>query len=151
MLLITRDPSAVAVFHDSYIPEPNSGCWIWLGADATSGYGSFNIRGWAEYAHRWAYAFFVGSVPKGKLVCHKCDNRACVNPNHLFLGTYKCNAADAANKGRMAKWGKPQAKITEADRDYILAQPYYRGLYRVLAKQFGLAPSRISVIRSTGR
>lgn len=83
-------------FEDRYIPEPMSGCWLWLGAGDENGYGRFRrIR-----AHRYAYLKFIGEIPAGKFVCHKCDNPACVNPAHLWLGENRDNLEDMTKKGR---------------------------------------------------
>lgn len=81
---------------------PN-GCWIWRGGFHSNGYGQFHEsrpvrKGWQ--AHRYAYATSVEEIPDGKLCCHRCDNRKCVNPGHIFLGTHKDNAQDAVSKGR---------------------------------------------------
>ena len=77
-------------------------CWIWNGAiRGNSGYGSFNVNGKIESSHRISYKLFKGVIPMGICVLHRCDNRLCVNPDHLFLGTQGDNMKDMFNKGRM--------------------------------------------------
>lgn len=76
------------------IPEPNSGCWLWLGNLSTAGYGRFKTSGVHRKAHRASYILFVGSVPDGQIVRHLCHNKCCVNPEHLAPGTEYDNAQD---------------------------------------------------------
>lgn len=77
------------------------GCWEWTGSRHRPGYGSFFADGKCWRAHRWAYTHFIGPIPSGMFVCHKCDNPPCVNPAHLFLGTNGDNMRDASRKNRL--------------------------------------------------
>ena len=92
-------------FHEKYIPEPNSGCWIWEAAISNRGYGRLEVGTkedgfWAEGAHRVSFKLHKGPIPEGLLVLHRCDTPLCVNPDHLFIGTEADNAADREAKGR---------------------------------------------------
>lgn len=84
------------------------GCWEWPGY-RVSGYGRTTYRGLGWPAHKLAYHFAKGPVPRGLVVRHTCDNRPCCNPSHLVLGTLKKNAADMWERGR-AYWQQPHAR-----------------------------------------
>jgi hypothetical protein len=85
--------------------EKTADCWTWKGAKTNKGYGiysSFYKFGFfkSQFAHRVSYFLANGNFDSDLLVCHKCDNPSCVNPNHLFIGTYSDNAQDMSDKGR---------------------------------------------------
>lgn len=83
------------------IPEPNTGCWLWLGAmSKENGYGTVFVCGSMWKAHRISYIEFKGPIPVGYHVCHSCDMPMCVNPDHLFVGTHLDNMKDRDKKGR---------------------------------------------------
>lgn len=96
-----------------YSPD---GCWYWTGSVTCSGngYGQIQYNG-VNGAHRVAYTISKGPIPEGMFVCHTCDNRRCINPDHLWLGNAKQNAVDTSNKLRIRnKWtGKSSDKLTE--------------------------------------
>lgn len=112
----------IDTFMDKIMFEPNSGCWIWLGAIKSGGYGSFWVGGKCLAAHRFSHMVFKGPIPDGLDVMHKCDTPACVNPNHLKAATTLENVRDAWKKGRMNDRkgsANGRAKLTEFGVRYI--------------------------------
>lgn len=94
----------------------NSNCWVWLGWKDRDGYGSFYYKNKPYRTHRLSFMFFYKKeIPSKMIICHHCDNPACVNPEHLFMGSPKDNLYDAMNKGRFIPpmLGKHHSKETK--------------------------------------
>lgn len=85
---------------------PEAGCWLWMGACTAGGYGHLRTQSGLRYSHRVSYEIFVGPIPEGKCVLHRCDVRCCVNPHHLWAGSHSENTRDAHQKGRMKHFWK---------------------------------------------
>lgn len=110
-------------------PEPNSGCHLWTGCTTEHGYGCIRIPRTTKnvIATRAVWELRFGPIPKGKLCCHKCDNPACVNIDHLFLGTNLANSRDASRKNRMIRQNKDLPFGVCKSRKKFNAQAKFRG------------------------
>jgi HNH endonuclease len=117
-------------------------CWEWKGYLTHRGYGQLKVKQKNVYAHRYSYELHYGRIPDNLLVCHKCDNRKCVNPSHLFLGTQKDNIHDMDKKGRRVV--RPGTmKITRRDANEIRLL-HKKGIsVNELSKRYGLQPCTI--------
>ena len=90
----------IKLVFDKYVIKNDDYCWGWSGLISNKGYSSINIRGAKTGAHRASWMIHNGHIPDGIFVCHRCNNRSCTNPNHLFLGTHQDNMDDMIKKGR---------------------------------------------------
>jgi HNH endonuclease len=152
--------TAIERFESHFIPEPNSGCWLWLGfVPDDPGYGQFTEdcveEKRSEGAHRYSFRVHKGPIPDGLMVCHSCDVPSCVNPDHLFVGTHTDNMRDASRKGRL-KWKNPERpalrrgeshpghKLTEEEVREIRTSPERSA---TLARRLGVSKTLIGRIR----
>lgn len=118
-------------------------CWEWNGTIHPSGYGHLMFRRKNLRAHRVAYELHKGPVPEGMLVCHRCDNRSCVNPDHLFLGTSLDNERDKVAKGRRGRIGRQPFKLLPHMIPDILRRRAEGESVRSIARHYGVTPSAV--------
>lgn len=152
-------PSIAERFESKYFCEPNTGCFIWTASVTQKGYGKLGVEGGAfRLAHRVAWELFVGPIPDGLWVLHKCDNPPCVNIDHLYLGTNSDNMRDCVARGRFTQgWklmkGKPHPIHGERHRRARLND---EAVYSIrasrldsltLARQFNVTRPTIHAVR----
>lgn len=129
-------------------------CWNWLAGKSASGYGNFLNH----LAHRVAYQLMVGKIPDGMVVMHICDNRSCVNPKHLSIGTHKDNSIDMVKKNRHKDWSGENHgnhKLTDEQARYIKnnfikGNRWHKGNSQELADMFGVTSELIRKV-ATGK
>lgn len=128
-------------------------CWLWPLAKTKRGYGLLRHNKRAYYTHRVAYLAFKGPVPADLDVCHTCDNPACCNPDHLWLGTAADNAKDMMNKGRgrqtcLRGEASPRAILSEERALAILKLALSGMNQQAIARQFGVSQSCVMLIKT---
>lgn len=125
-------------------------CWEWTGNRQTNGYGAFGISyGVSQPAHRFSYELHKGKIPPGMFILHACDNRLCVNPDHLSVGTALDNALDRESKGRGNQRcpigeGNPNNKLTE---DAVRDIRFSAETGSTMAQKYAVSQSVVSQIR----
>jgi hypothetical protein len=125
-------------------------CWEWQASKNPAGYGQFvpHMGSRPLLAHRYSYECKVGVIPEGVFVLHKCDNRACVKPDHLFLGTNKDNVEDMISKGRHCFGERNGASKINEESVVNIRQMYSKGdvTQREIAVIFGITVGQVSNI-----
>jgi len=143
------DDVTIDRFNDKYIPVTECGCWVWLGAiRGENNYGAMRINKRTIGAHRVSYMIHHGNIPDEMQVLHKCDNRLCVNPEHLYAGNQKQNIRDMYNRGRNVYTGNkgtkhPSSKITE---DIVIEIRLSKLSEKELCEKYKLSRSHVSRI-----
>lgn len=137
-------------FEEYCIPVTESGCILFLGQQSHNGYGRFVSNGRRVAAHRYAWVQAHGPIPSGQMVCHKCDTPACVNLNHLFLGTCKENKRDSMRKGRhsrgrVASYAKGHSVLSED-----LAREIFdaTGTHQAIADAYGIRRQLVTKVKA---
>lgn len=136
-------------FYSKINIDYETGCWIWKCQQKDNGYGRFYFNGKYYTAHRFNYALTFGSIPKELFGCHMCDQKSCVNPYHIWMGTHEQNMKDMVNKKRSAillgdKNGR--AKLTQEKVDDMRKLNKKGMNYTQLADFFNLGKSQVSRI-----
>lgn len=127
--------------------DSHGGCWLWVGGKSKNGYGKFWCEGRMTCAHRVSYVLAHGHISDGLHVLHSCDNPACVNPIHLFLGTPANNMKDKVQKSRQQRGeAVPQSKLTVEDIRDLRLRREQGALLRELGALFGISESTASCI-----
>jgi len=135
------------LFPDRVMPEPNSGCWLWLGSASRYPTLAYNQRG-----HRLSYALSRGPIPAGQQVMHRCDTKLCVNPAHLELGTNAQNVKAAYDRGLRRRFrgaNSPSAKLTPQHVAEIrsVAGKFAYGQAKAFAERFGVTVDAIKAVK----
>lgn len=145
------DPFVIARFLGQCDHRDDASCWEWRGIMNTNGYGRFSFANRHRLAHRFSFSLFIGSIPSGMVVCHSCDNRKCVNPRHLWVGTQSENLKDAFAKGRHTtpdtRGERNGNRKLDWRRVMAIREMHSEGTKKYLiAQAFGVSPSTIGEI-----
>lgn len=136
--------TAEASFWKHYEVDSN-GCWVWNLTPDKDGYGTLKYKNKSKfYAHRAAYELAIGPIPEGLLVLHKCDNRLCINPEHLYIGTHEDNMRDVRERNRRKGDKSGNRKLTQEQVNEIRASKDNNG---VLGRRYGVSRKHVYRIK----
>ena len=143
--------------YNKFVIKNAEGCWDWSGCvPKNPGYGQFRHSMKLERAHRASWLIYFGEIPLGMMVLHKCDNKRCSKPDHLFLGTKLDNNLDMLKKGYHPTIGKsgeenPMAKLTNEEVEFIKSIDKKQYNRHKLAELFGIHYNTVSKIRNKSK
>lgn len=142
--VLKKGCSPYCSFMMSFTIKGKKNCWEWVNANVKNGYGIVEYDKKKMSAHRLSFLFHKGEIPEHQDVCHSCDNRRCVNPEHLFLGSRAVNMQDSLKKGRFPVGeNSVQSKITEKDVKEIRKMREKKIKYKEISCIYGITEQSI--------
>lgn len=134
---------------EHYTVKSVNGCWNWTGYKNKNGYGQMRSKGKMVSAHRFSYEHHKGTIPEGISVLHRCNNPACVNPEHLYLGDHKQNMKDRLMSGNYPRGEEhPNSKFTD---DVVAMVRSESGTNKAISQKYGVSVTQVRNIRSNAQ
>lgn len=135
---------------ENVILDEKTGCWNWKRSVMSNGYGAAWNGIIVTGAHRVSYELWIAPVPPGAFVLHRCDNRKCCNPSHLFLGTAKTNTEDMLCKGRnrFIRWGSLESPNAKLNREQVVEIRNSSETHRQIAERYCISKTAAGNVKS---